>query len=482
MKAKAYIILYIYLLLRFLGGSLLAAKRNIPCKLPSGSSAAGAFGAYYTRLYYTPEWEKPWRVGDYADVVVRFDTSPVKFVFWRGASYVPCWVTENDIWYTNEWWETSDRRDKQAPLPECEPIMDKQCRYSHVRIIENNPARVVIHWRYALSNVDYRLPYVDPATGWGDWADEYYTIYPDATCIRNLTGWSTYPHQGWFGDPNQGIAHRECHESIIINQPGSKPDDNIEQSAVTLANLKGQEKTYLWKNGAPEFAGQPEDACIQMINLKAKYKPFVVVEPENVWFRPFREFAGKSHAPGSNFFCWDHWPVSQEENVYRFITSYDRPSHTSLCHIIWSPYEKTDNSITYLLLNGLTEKSAAEMVPLAKSWIYPPELKLTSGNFSSKGYDKAQKAYILTCNKAGKPSKLKFELAASEEKPVVNPAFVIDAWGENQPELKINGKLIEQNNDSRIAHRRRLEATDLIIWLKTESNKPLKLELMPLHN
>ena len=33
-----------------------------------------------------------------------------------------------------------------------EPMSDKQDRYSHVRIVENNDARTVIHWRYAQSS------------------------------------------------------------------------------------------------------------------------------------------------------------------------------------------------------------------------------------------------------------------------------------------------------------------------------------------
>ena len=41
-----------------------------------------------------------WRVGDVPDVFVRFDQSPVQLVFWRGTSFVPCWVTENGIWYS----------------------------------------------------------------------------------------------------------------------------------------------------------------------------------------------------------------------------------------------------------------------------------------------------------------------------------------------------------------------------------------------
>ncbi len=44
-----------------------------PPVLPAGPKGPGRFGAYYTRLRYAEEWENPWRVGDAADVVVRFD-------------------------------------------------------------------------------------------------------------------------------------------------------------------------------------------------------------------------------------------------------------------------------------------------------------------------------------------------------------------------------------------------------------------------
>ncbi|RKY09018.1 MAG: hypothetical protein DRP65_08330 [Planctomycetota bacterium] len=69
----------------------------------------------------------------HADVVVRFDTGDHKFVFRRGTSYIPCWVTDTEIWYTNEFIE---RRGYHSPNTKgcCEPMSDKQCRYSHVRI------------------------------------------------------------------------------------------------------------------------------------------------------------------------------------------------------------------------------------------------------------------------------------------------------------------------------------------------------------
>ena len=75
-------------------------------RLPSGPPGKGRFGAYYTRLNYYDAWDRRWRVGDHPDIVVRFDNEAYRFVFWRGTNYVPCWATENGIWYTNEFNET----------------------------------------------------------------------------------------------------------------------------------------------------------------------------------------------------------------------------------------------------------------------------------------------------------------------------------------------------------------------------------------
>jgi hypothetical protein len=46
-------------------------------------------------------------------------------------------------------------------------------------------ARVLVHWRYALSETEnYKGAYPDPLTGWFDWADEYWTGYPDGVAVR----------------------------------------------------------------------------------------------------------------------------------------------------------------------------------------------------------------------------------------------------------------------------------------------------------
>jgi hypothetical protein len=151
-------------------------------KLPAGPEGPGRFGAYYTKLKFSETWDEPWRVGDHADVVVRFDEAAYKFIFWRGTSYIPFWVTENGIWYTNEFNETWG----EDVMGCAEPMSDKQARQSHVRIIESNDARVIVHWRYALVDNRGIIAKTDPVSGWGDWSDEYYIIYPDGVGLRKI--------------------------------------------------------------------------------------------------------------------------------------------------------------------------------------------------------------------------------------------------------------------------------------------------------
>ena len=461
-------------------------------RYPSGPAGPGSFGAYYTRLKYSPDWDGPWRVGPHADVVVRFDRFGCRFVFWRGLSYCPCWVTENGIWYSNQWWETSEMRDQHGKLVGqshredatqggCEPLFDRQARYSHVRIIESHDARVVIHWRYALCDAEYRLPYVDPVTGWGDWADEYYTIYPDGTCIRKMTCWSWRPHGGWEGKPAEGLAHRECQEAIVVNQPGTKPDDNIQQAAVTLANLQEESHTYVWSKGAPAF-DKVANPCIQLINLKARYKPFAVVDPKGAVIQPFASYANTRHAPGSNFLCWYHWPVVLDKGDVSTTVDYSRPSHTSLSHVIWPPCEKSANSITKLMLNGMTDRSVIEVARLAKSWVRAAELTLACEGFTSRGYDRAERAYVLASTGNGNASALEFTLRTTDDSPLYNPVFIVENWGDATAVLKIHGKPVSRGPDFRLGHRRRLEGTDLIVWVKAQSVKPLHVELTPAKN
>lgn len=429
-------------------------------RLPTGPRGSAAFGAYSTRLNDTPQWERQWPVSEVADVVVRFDDQEPRFVFWRGTSYIPCWATYDGAWFTNEFFERRGGAES-GTVSMVEPMSDKQCRYSHVRILENTDARVVIHWRYAPTDLEYSMAFMDEESHWGDWADEVYYLYPDAVGTRKATLFTSAPDE-WI----------EYQESIVINPPGTMPDDNLSLAAVTLLNLQGDSRTFVWgEQGGPEFDHLPANVCIQRINLKTADKPFTIVPPDEVGIESYG-----GQAPGSHFNVWDHWPVSQVKSHTRVGTSAENPSHTSLSHLTWQPFAQDEQSKTWIMLHGMTEADDNALVSLAKSWIQPPDLQLQSDDFSYKGYDAAQRAFIVECTKSDKPSSLNLKLSAGPEQPLVNPAFVIQGWGRSGVSIKKDGKTLENGNTVRVGHVSGADGVDLIIWLCLQSDNPVTLQ------
>ena len=74
---------------------------------------------------------------------------------------------------------------------------------------------------------------------------------------------------------------------------------------------------------------------------------------------------------------------------------------------------------------------------------------------------------------------MSFKLQASKDSPVVNPCFVIKNWGSNtKAVLKIDGKTIEPGKSFRQGIVRDTDGTQtLIIWLETESEKPVEISI-----
>lgn len=430
--------------------------------LPSGPPGTGRFGAFYTTLKYDELWEEPRRVAPNSDVVVRFDQAPIRMVFWQGTNYGGDWVTENNKWYTDEFVETGGKIDCPGG-EDCEPMSDKENRYSHVRILENTDARAVVHWRYGLCEVvNYTCANPDPATGWSDWADEYFTIYPDGVAVRKQVLW-TSNFKNWH----------EFQETIIINGPGTRPEDNIHPEALTIGNMQGETAIYSWEKGPPaKKMVKPENPNIQVVNLKSVWKPFQIVSPVN---SSMKAYTGE--VTYSMFEWWNHWPVAQVRSSGISAVAPDRASSSSLSHIIWDPYAKTDNTMTKILMQGLTTKSAAELVPMAKSWLSAPSLEIGGAGFESRGYDQTQRAFVIVRETAAPAPQLRLSLHATSESPLINPAFVIKNWGDSEPKLRVDGKPASRGVDVRYGFVPTLEGNDLVVWLRMESTKPTSVEI-----
>jgi len=259
-------------------------------RMPSGpKNLPNRFGAAYCRLRYADEWEELWRVGPHPDILVRFGETPVRMLFWRGTAYGAIWVAENGLFMGDQ---SLERTGGGSPWGCAEHMSDKQCRYSRVRLIENHSARAVVHWRYAVSDIKYEIFGVDK-DGWGEWADEYYYIYPDAVSTRKQILHSNHLHHEW-------------QETIVLHQPGRRPEDNIELEALTWGNMDGESKTYTWKRGDRDDR-KLRNATIQIVNLKAKNRPFIILEPNS---RP-KLMRCCVEEKWSRFPWWNHWPVGQ---------------------------------------------------------------------------------------------------------------------------------------------------------------------------
>jgi hypothetical protein len=431
-------------------------------KFPSGPGGEGPFGAYYATLKYDELWDEPRRVAPDSDVVVRFEQSPIRFISWQGTNYIPAWVTENGKWYSDEFVETGG-------LPgcpggeDCEPMSDKQNRYAHVRILESTPARAVIHFRYGQCEVEnYVCANPDPFTGWTDWADDYYTVYPDGVAARKTVAWTS----------NFNTWH-EFQETMILNPPGTRPEDSIQTDALTFLNMKGETATYSWER-PPVIISKPPDANIQVVNLKSRWKPFQIVSPVHPMISTY--LGEKTY---SMFEWWNHWPVAQVKSSGISAVAPDRPSSSSLSHIEGQPYAQTANSITKIMLDGLTDQPPAELVSLAKSWISAPKIEVTAGDFESKGYDPGQRAFVVNHNGNSSSSSLGLTLAADSDSPLVNPAFVINGWGDARPRLKIDGRPQAWGPDARYGIVSSLGADNLVIWLRLKAQATTTIEVQP---
>jgi hypothetical protein len=443
--------------------SKLSAKPNLPARvLPSGPSGPGRFGAYYTKLEYYPEWDNLWAVDSDPDVLVRFDDSAARVVFWRGSRYSPAWVSENGLWMADqsvEAWGVG-KEDKEGCF---EHMQDRRCRYSHVRIIENNPARVVVHWRYAPVSSHDHLWREDPKTGRACWVDEYYYLYPDAMGIRKPT-WKT----GTLKKP------RQFQESLPFTHPGQLVCDVLQKDFAYVGNLKGEMQSMEYVENPKESKKQfPSDLLFQMYNFKAENKPFIVFESGD-GMHNVRDFSiSRYKGPGS---C-NHWPVGQALCDGRTAQAADRPTHFMGFPISYPPVHEKDGRSWWNGLYGMFGGPKELLVTIARSYNCPPELKIISDGFRSEGFDRAQRAYQITCEHPDKASTLEFTLEASVESPLYNLPFIVKNWIEADYQLTINGKTLTAGKEFRVGYRHLVDGTNVIVWIKLKSSEPINIKL-----
>ncbi|MHC4343295.1 MAG: Calx-beta domain-containing protein [Planctomycetota bacterium] len=456
--------------------------------MPMGSADPGPFGAYYTNLLYNNRYDEQWRVGDHPDVVVQFDDAAHRLVFWRGTNYTPSWTTDTaetlySNWYCNQFIE---RRASEWGGAGCcgEPMQDYNNRYSHVRIISSNPARAIVQWRYA--SCDYNYDIVRDGAGdiWGDWDEEYFTIYPDGIAVREQTAYSQRTGGGDMESP-----HIEYHEIIPLTNPGTIPEDCIHWNALSATDYSGS--SYDWvaqdvDGGAMTNLGAIANRPIYVVRMKGSTVPVGIVEGTWVEHDPVEQ---DNCRPFNHYDDWPAWPEADRSmggplwdedpatHCYRYFwTLY--PAHCSVLHMKWDDYEHvTDVRRTKIMLNGMVDATEAanvnNMLPLARSWQYAPSVSITGAGFTGGSYDKTERAYKFTRTDPQATS-LEFTLQGSSSSPIVNPCFVIDDWDNDNASLSIDGQPVTPGSDFRQGIEMTSdEVPSLVVWFTQDTTSPI---------
>lgn len=421
--------------------------------LPDGPiNKSVGFGAQYSCLKYSPQWDGLWRVGKFADITVTFDNVPWRYVFWRGTRYLPSLVTDygsKSIWSSDQGPESFNGQ--------ChEHMSDMLCRYSNVRIISSTDARVIVHWRNSSASIAYEWPMTD-ANGWGIWTDEYWTIYPDGVAVRHQV----------VNNNTSATINCEMNQNEILHQPRQTTDDVLLDNAVIVANTDGNTQTWYRSKKEPSNDLQGE-RNLQFTNLNSKTKQFEIGEI-GTWVQTFLE-------KDVYWVGWNHYPVQLIPSDGTVIYQYDRPASTcpTTLHEVRRIIDK--KTMEALDIYGLTNSSPDSLTRLNRSWNYAPKIKDEIG-CTSLGYMKSEKAYYFSKN----ADKMYFNIAATKEMPLENPSLVFKNWGKKNVKkivVKINGRIMSDNAGLKKGIELDTDGIPmLVIWLKFSSEKSINMAI-----
>ncbi len=367
--------------------------------LPGDVTNSTTFTAEYAKLPYHDLWDNMWQTSDYPDIKIKFENSPTSVIFWRGMNHGFALASENNIWNSSQSVEN-----EVLGLSTYEHMMDKECRTAHVRIIEDTPARKLIHWRYAPRAADYGLY---PSIGGNYWADEYYYIFPDQAIVRQVD---------WHGSPPLPF-----HDNNLILSPDSVVANLVNTTgAVQFANDNGQTSSVNYPTGGGPGITQ---ASIKMMNTKSTYKTYNLY-PANAFHHAINNFAGP----------FSHWPVAQVNSIGVGATTSDtNPRARSVS--FGGNDGMGEGGAPFTCFWGMTNQPIDSLVNLRKSWNNAPPASNLIG-LTNQGYDLLSRTYKFTRT----TNNISFDIVASANQPLRNVCFQISNWGSNSvANLSVNG-------------------------------------------
>lgn len=428
-------------------------KKSVPVMFVRNPPELPQFGAISTKLRYdlpisvrkddgtftTLDYQQGWDAA-LNDVVVCLPNGE-RFVFWRGACYIPFWAGRHNTGLSYEWAETKPPADG---FKDCvEPLMDKELRYSRVQILESSPSRIHIRWTYQSCDFNYKV--------WGDAATEDFYFYPDGFGTRVLTLQSTLD------------SEYELSEFIIMTPPGAYPFSVLPKNIVEILFLDGQKREiefpYDHNRHADKLKSRDQTAIYRVHSHKDEAATAIYFHPTDLKLPPvvFGGFSDKGQVV-TPCYWGSHWPLGRGQTTGGAID--DRmhltPSHNSL--MSWAMQQpkpliesqlftldtlgrsKPMRRQTWAWLIGMSSDTDARLLEWAKSYAQPPSLELAGAELAKESYSLERRTIGLVAHGPDIAIKL------TPQKVCVNPVFEIETSHVKVLEVRLNDSPIPQSD------------------------------------
>lgn len=445
-------------------------RKKVNVMITPKPEAVPQFAAVSTKLRYDAgvlnivdgkrehyDYYKAWKP-ELNDVVV-FLPNGSRWVFWRGASYIPIWASRYNTGLSYEWAERISPNEGFRDCPE--PLMDKELRYGRVRIVESTPARIHVRWDYQSCDFNYKAN--------GDYAHEDYYFYPDGMGTRALT-LTSIPE-----------AEYEVAEFILLASQAAIPMQVLPKTPVDVISLKTGKKVSLSLPEEDISWRQQPDPLIYRIRLHQNesmsafsFNPNLFIKPTA--FKPFVD-SGLVVTPA---YWGGHWPLSRGFNTaYKIDESlWAGPSHNSL--MTWQTNRpkaikckqlqtknalgemKTMREDTWVWLIGMTDATDDELLYMAKNFSQPATLEIEGAKEDEESYSSERRAFCLIVER----NDVKVKINPVEW--CVNPVFELKNAPKNLNHIKLGGEVLAANQYAWDGN---------TLWIKARFNQPQIVDL-----
>ena len=206
--------------------------------------------------------------------------------------------------------------------------------------------------------------------------------------------------------------------------------------------------------------------------LNSKWNPFLILEDgEGINEKgnsgpEIDRYAGR-WSDYSDFPWRNHWPVTQDYVIGRYACVADAPSHTYTATQYNAPHSIDGDKMTKLMLCGCTEEDAADLLPLAKSWLRAPKMTV---NDEEVPYDITQRAYIMSSPTSGS---LNFRVEASSGRPVNGLCLIIKGISKTEAVL-VDGVTCP---DAKCGIVNAWDGPSSIIWIPVKTDRPITISI-----